>query len=174
MCECTAFFLSYTCVYACITLSRGRALSGFTCSCRVLHFVLCTTCMKPKAKGAPNSLCLCYRSGATFSFWCNSSAGRAEVQGGQSKGGGTGSFGPAQRPVCSLGVQLCTVQCRWGTQTLFGGWCAQCWFIVLTVSFHSSVIQNIFGECNYFYWSSMLTPFCRLFCLFFWGFLHSK
>lgn len=113
MCESTAFFLSYTCVV--ITLSRGRALSGFTCSCRVLHFVLCTR-MKPKA-----CLCLCYRSGVISSFWCNASAGRVNVQRGQSKGGGTGSFGPAQRPVCMLGVQLCTVQCRFGIQTLLLG-----------------------------------------------------
>lgn len=135
MCECTAFFLSYTCVYACITLSRGRALGGFTCSCRVLHFVLCTTCMKTKAKDVPKSLCLCYRSSATFSFWCNGSAGRAEVRRSQSKSGGTGRFGTAQRPVCMLGVQLFAMQCRCGTQTLlFGGLCAQCLLIYSTYS----------------------------------------
>lgn len=74
-----SFFFLVTLV-CCMTLSRGRALNGFTCSCRVLDFVLCTRPMKPKAKEVPNSLCLCYRSGATFSFWCNASAGRAEVQ----------------------------------------------------------------------------------------------
>lgn len=69
-----------------------------------------------------------------------------------SKGGATGSFGPAQRAVCTLGVQLCTMQCRFGTQTLLIGGCVQnaCWFIVLTVSFHSSVIQNTFREWNVF------------------------
>lgn len=132
MCECTAFFLSYTCVYTCITLSRGRALSGFPCSCTVLLFVLCTTSMKAKAKDVPNSLCLCY---FFFFFWCNGSAGRAEVRRGQSKSGGTGSFGTAQRPVCMLGAQLCTMQCRCGTQTLlFGGLCAQCLLIYSTYS----------------------------------------
>lgn len=38
-----------------------------------------------------------------------------------------------------------------------------CWFIVLAVIFHSSAIQNTFGEWGFFYWPCMLTPYCRLF-----------
>lgn len=60
-------------------LSKGRGtLSGFTCSSRVLHFLLHSEHMNSETKEALNSLCLCYRHNASFFFGCPASPSRVE------------------------------------------------------------------------------------------------
>lgn len=150
MCECTAFFLSYTCVYACITLSRGRALSAFSCSCRVLQFCLfyAQHAWKLKQRTCPRVCASATEAVLHFLFgamvlqeeqkWGEANP-KVEVQGGLVQLRGLCACWESSSLPCSAGV---------GHKHCSLGGCVHnaCWFIVLTVSFHSSVIQNTFGE----------------------------
>ena len=88
----------------------------------VLH-----TAGKKSKREAPSSFCLCYRHDAKFFFWRTTSPSRVEaLMGPVQRWWYRWLSGPAQQLAHSLGVQLCTIQCRLGTQTCsFGELCAQ-------------------------------------------------
>lgn len=158
-------------------MSKGRGpLSGFTCSWGVLHFLLCTTCMKSRTREAPNSLCLCYRHDATFFFfiWCTASPRGMEAL----KGPGITGSSLAQLSNSREGWESSSAQSNAGfgrKLALLRGLCAQ--HLLFLQYLQSAFVVPKFRihlESEIYLSTFMLTLSCRLLHLFLLLFLHSS